>query len=59
MSCELLHVLEHLDGLDPRDGWKVFEKFRQRPAAFEVVEQCPNRHTRSDEDRGSPEDVGV
>src|SRR5262249_46821240 len=59
MSHELLHVFQHGERLRLVHGWKVIEKFRERPAMFQVVDECPNRHTGSDEDGRPAENLRI
>jgi hypothetical protein len=59
MSYELLHVFKYSQGQGLFDGRKVVQEFSERSAVFQVIEQCPNRHTRADKHGRSPEDVGI
>jgi hypothetical protein len=59
MSDELLHVFEHAQREWLSDGRKVVQEFPERSVVFQVVEQCPNWHTRADKNGRSPEDVGI
>ena len=49
MSHELLHVFKHSQRQRLFHGRKVVEEFRERSAMFQVIEQRPNRHARSNE----------
>jgi hypothetical protein len=59
MSHELLHVFEHAEGQGFVDRREVVEEFREWPAMFQVIEQSPNGHARSDEDRRAAENVWI
>ena len=59
MSQESLHVFKYAQRQGFFHGRKVIEEFRERSAMFEIIEQCPNRHARADEDWRTSENVGI
>ena len=59
MRYEAFHVFEYAQCERLFHGWKVIEEFRERPAMFQVIEQCSNRHARADEDRRAPENLRI
>ena len=54
-----LAILEQLNRLCATDRAKLFEKKIQRVAAFDVVEQGLDRHSRAGEARGAAENPGI
>jgi len=54
-----LRLLERRDGQIPRNGGEIVQELFQRVATLDVVDQCLHRHARTDEDGGTPEDLGI
>ncbi len=59
MSQEMLHVFKYAQCQHFFYGRKVVEEFRERSAVLQIIEECPNRHTGTHKDGGSPENVGI
>src|ERR1700712_4929437 len=55
----LFGKLQNRHSLIPIDGWKVVEEGVERLASLKIVEQRLYRDPRADENRGSPENLGI
>ena len=55
----LFGEFEHGNGLFAAYAWEMIKKLIERVAGFEIIQQCLHRHTGTDENRSSAENIGI